>query len=156
MRNFSIFLGRAIASMRRFRTSLLLRVVGIVVLVLLLPGWIDWLGLMGAAWALTLSWLVTVLLSLAAVLREVRRCRQHAADLPTESRGLSTRMQCGPGKALPSLPLRIGSAHSATSQYGGRRPSKNAESLDFLPRDCRSLVGGKTISEFSLPIGITR
>ncbi len=76
LRNFSIFLGRAIASMRRFRTSLLLRAVGIVVLVLLLPGWIDWLGLMGAAWALTLSWLVTVLLSLAAVLREVRRCRQ--------------------------------------------------------------------------------
>ena len=84
LRNFSIFLGRAIASMRRFRTSLLLRAVGIVVLVLLLPGWIDWLGLMGAAWALTLSWLVTALLSLAAVLREVRRCRQHAASLSAE------------------------------------------------------------------------
>ena len=84
LRNFSIFLGRAISSMRRFRTSLLLRVVGIVVLVLLLPGWIDWLGLMGAAWALTLSWLVTVLLSLAAVLREVRRCRQHAAEHSAE------------------------------------------------------------------------
>ena len=73
LRNFSIFLGRAISSMRQFRTSLLLRTVGITVLVLLLPGWIDWLGLMGAAWALTLSWLVAVLLSLAAVLREVRR-----------------------------------------------------------------------------------
>jgi O-antigen/teichoic acid export membrane protein len=75
LRNFSILLGRAISSMRRFRTSLFLRVAGIVVLVLLLPGWIDWLGLMGAAWALTLSWLVTVLLSLAAVLHEVRQCR---------------------------------------------------------------------------------
>lgn len=73
LRNFSIFLGRSISSMRRFRTALLLRIAGIVVLVFLLPGWIDWLGLMGAAWALTLSWLVTVLLSLAAVLREVRR-----------------------------------------------------------------------------------
>jgi O-antigen/teichoic acid export membrane protein len=86
LRNFSIFLGRAISSMRRFRTSLLLRAVGIAVLVLLLPGWIDWLGLMGAAWALTLSWLVTVLLSLAAVLREVRRCRGHAEDLLAEER----------------------------------------------------------------------
>ncbi len=84
LRNFSIFLGRAIASMRRFRTSLLLRAAGIVVLVLMLPGWINWLGLMGAAWALTLSWLVTALLSLAAVLREVRRCRQHAASLSAE------------------------------------------------------------------------
>ena len=85
LRNFSIFLGRAIASMRRFRTSLLLRGTGVVALVLLLPGWIDWLGLMGAAWALTLSWLVTVLLSLAAVLREVRRCRRHAADLSADA-----------------------------------------------------------------------
>jgi O-antigen/teichoic acid export membrane protein len=81
LRNFSILLGRAISSMRQFRTSLLLRVVGIAVLLLLLPGWIDWLGLMGAAWALALSWLVTVLLSLAAVLREVRRHHRHAADL---------------------------------------------------------------------------
>ena len=129
LRNFSIFLGRAISSMRRFRTSLLLRAVGIVVLVLLLPGWIDWLGLMGAAWALTLSWLVTVLLSLAAVLREVRRCRQHAADLSAKD------ADCGHGSS------RLVACH---------------ESLDFLPRDCRNLVGGKTISEFSLPIGFTR
>ena len=84
LRNFSVLLGRAITSMRRFRTNLLLRAVGIVVLVLLLPGWIKWLGLMGAAWALTLSWLVTVLLSLAAVLREVRHCRQHAVELSAE------------------------------------------------------------------------
>ena len=82
LRNFSIFLGRAITSMRRFRTNLLLRAVGIVVLAILLPGWVDWLGLMGAAWALTLSWLVTVLLSLAAVLREVRQCRQRRSPLP--------------------------------------------------------------------------
>ena len=79
--NFSVFLGRVIASMRRFRTNLLLRVVGIVVLVLLLPGWIDWLGLMGAAWALTLSWLFTVLLSLAAVLRAVRQCPLQAVSI---------------------------------------------------------------------------
>jgi O-antigen/teichoic acid export membrane protein len=78
LRNFSIFLGRAISSMRQFRTSLLLRAVGVAALVLLLPGWIDWLGLMGAAWAVTLSWLFTVLLSLAAVLREVRRCQRAA------------------------------------------------------------------------------
>ncbi len=82
LRNFSILLGRAISSMRRFRTSLLLRGAGIAVLVLLLPGWINWLGLMGAAWALTLSWLFTVLLSLAAVLREVRRCRDAAESAP--------------------------------------------------------------------------
>ncbi|MGO9107638.1 MAG: lipopolysaccharide biosynthesis protein [Thermoguttaceae bacterium] len=79
-RNFGILLGRAISSMRRFRTSLLLRAVGTLVLVLLLPVWIDWLGLMGAAWALTLSWLVTALLSLAAVLQEVRRCRRQVAQ----------------------------------------------------------------------------
>jgi len=79
--SFSIFLGRTICSMRRFRTSLLVRVVGIAVLVLLLPGWINWLGLMGAAWTLTLSWLVTVLLSLAAVLQEVRRSREYVAAL---------------------------------------------------------------------------
>ena len=72
-RNYGIFLGRAISSMRQFRTSLLLRIVGIMVLLLLLPGWINWLGLMGAAWALTLSWLVTAALSLAAVLQAVRR-----------------------------------------------------------------------------------
>jgi len=78
LRNFSVLLGRAISSMRRFRTSLLLRIVGIVVLVLLLPGWINWLGLMGAAWALTLSWLVTALFSLAAAVREVRRCHDEA------------------------------------------------------------------------------
>jgi O-antigen/teichoic acid export membrane protein len=69
LRNFSILLGRAITSMRRFHTGLALRLVGIIVLVLLLPGWIDWLGLMGAAWAVTLSWLVATLLSLAVVLR---------------------------------------------------------------------------------------
>lgn len=101
-RSFSILLSRAISSMRRFRTSLLLRVVGIVVLMILLPGWIDWLGLMGVACALTLSWLVTLLLSLAAVLQEVRQCSQHAADL-------------------------------------------SAESLDFLPRDCRKTLGGKAV-----------
>ena len=100
---------------------------GIVVLVLLLPGWIDWLGLMGAAWALTLSWLVTVLLSLAAVLREVRRCRQCSR--------LDGREACGKGCSDLGLP---------------------AESLDFLPRDCRNLVGGKPISDFSLPIGFPR
>jgi hypothetical protein len=59
--------------MRHFRTNLLLRAAGIVVLVILLPGWIAWLGLMGAAWALTITWLITGLLSLAAVLRHVRR-----------------------------------------------------------------------------------
>jgi O-antigen/teichoic acid export membrane protein len=84
LRNFSIFLGRAISSMRRFRTSLLLRAIGVAALMLLLPGWIDWLGLMGAAWALTLSWLVTVLLSLAVVLREVSRCREPEAGLSAE------------------------------------------------------------------------
>jgi O-antigen/teichoic acid export membrane protein len=87
LRNFSIFLGRAIASMRRFRTSLLLRGAGIAVLVLLLPGWIDWLGLMGAAWALTLSWLITVLFSLAAVLHEVRRCGRQAANYSSLEEG---------------------------------------------------------------------
>jgi O-antigen/teichoic acid export membrane protein len=105
LRNFSIFLGRAVASMRRFRTSLLLRVVGIVVLVLLLPGWVDWLGLMGAAWALTLSWLVTALLSSAAVLREVQRCSRHAVDLPTENRGTcqpEAQARAGQGVALAS------------------------------------------------------
>ena len=104
LRNFSIFLGRAISSMRRFRTSLLLRAVGIVVLVLLLPGWIDWLGLMGAAWALTLSWLVTVLLSLAAVLREVRRCRQHGGLLGEERirrEWLQSRISGFPAARLP-------------------------------------------------------
>jgi O-antigen/teichoic acid export membrane protein len=84
LRNFGIFLGRAITSMRRFRTSLVLRVVGIVALVLMLPGWIDWLGLLGAAWALTLSWLITGLLSLAAVVREVRRCDPHAQIQPSK------------------------------------------------------------------------
>jgi O-antigen/teichoic acid export membrane protein len=90
LRNFSIFLGRAISAMRRFRTNLLLRLVGIVVLVLLLPGWIDWLGLLGAAWALTLSWLVATLLSLAAVLSEVRRCRQPKSEFSTEE-GIAAR-----------------------------------------------------------------
>jgi O-antigen/teichoic acid export membrane protein len=71
LRNYSILFGRAIASMRQFRTSLLLRAAGIAVLVILLPGWIAWLGLMGAAWALTITWLITVLLSLAAVLQHV-------------------------------------------------------------------------------------
>ncbi len=80
LRNFSILFGRAISSMRRFRTGLVLRVAGIVVLLLLLPGWIDWLGLMGAAWAVALSWFVTALLSLAALLQEVRRCRQNSAE----------------------------------------------------------------------------
>jgi O-antigen/teichoic acid export membrane protein len=70
LRNFSILLGRTVSSMRQFRTNLLLRAAGIAALVILLPGWIGWLGLIGAAWALTLSWLVTVLLSLAVVLRE--------------------------------------------------------------------------------------
>jgi O-antigen/teichoic acid export membrane protein len=69
LRNFSVLLGRAITSMRRFRTGLILRLLGIAVLVLLLPGWTGWLGLMGAAWAVTLSWLITTLLSLAVVLR---------------------------------------------------------------------------------------
>ncbi len=69
LRNFSILLGRAITSMRRFRMGLALRLLGIAVLVALLPGWIDWLGLMGAAWAVTLTWLITTLLSLAVVLR---------------------------------------------------------------------------------------
>jgi O-antigen/teichoic acid export membrane protein len=69
LRNFGILLGRAITSMRRFRTALALRLLGIVLLVLLLPGWIDWLGLIGAAWAVTLSWLISTLLSLAVVLR---------------------------------------------------------------------------------------
>jgi O-antigen/teichoic acid export membrane protein len=73
LRNYSILLGRAISSMRQFRTNLLLRAAGIAALVIMLPGWIAWLGLMGAAWALTLSWLISVLLSLAVVLREVRR-----------------------------------------------------------------------------------
>ena len=54
--------------MRRFRTALFLRLLGIAVLVPLLPGWIDWLGLLGAAWAVTLSWMITTLLSLAAML----------------------------------------------------------------------------------------
>ena len=65
LRNFNILLGRAITSMRRFRTGLALRLLGIAVLVLLLPGWLDWLGLLGAAWAVTLCWLVTAMLSLA-------------------------------------------------------------------------------------------
>lgn len=69
LRNFSILLGRAITSMRRFRTGLGLRLLGIVVLVLMLPGWIAWLGLLGAAWAISLSWLITTLLSLAVILR---------------------------------------------------------------------------------------
>ena len=72
VRNFSILCGRTIAAMRKFRMNLLLRGVGIAALVMLLPGWIDWLGLMGAAWALTLSWLVTVLLSLAVIAREIK------------------------------------------------------------------------------------
>ena len=71
LRNFSILLGRAITSMRRFRTGLALRLLGIAVLIALLPGWIGWLGLMGAAWAVTLSWLITTLLSLAVVLRSL-------------------------------------------------------------------------------------
>jgi O-antigen/teichoic acid export membrane protein len=69
LRNFSILFGRTITSMRRFRTGLALRLLGIAILIALLPGWIDWLGLMGAAWAVTLSWLITTLLSLAVVLR---------------------------------------------------------------------------------------
>ena len=69
LRNFSILLGRAITSMRRFRTGLALRLLGVAVLIALLPGWIEWLGLMGAAWAMTFSWLITALLSLAVVLR---------------------------------------------------------------------------------------
>ncbi len=69
LRNFNILLGRAITSMRRFRTGLALRLLGIAVLIALLPGWIAWLGLMGAAWAVTLTWLITTLLSLAVVLR---------------------------------------------------------------------------------------
>ena len=101
LRNFSIFLGRAISSMRQFRTSLLLRAVGIVVLVLLLPGWIDWLGLMGAAWALTLSWLVTALLSLAAVLREVRRLESRA------SAGIATKEPPEGGTRLHNLPMPL-------------------------------------------------
>jgi len=68
LRNFSILLGRAITSMRRFRTGLALRLLGIAVLMAMLPGWIDWLGLLGAAWAVTLCWLITTLLSLAVVL----------------------------------------------------------------------------------------
>ena len=79
LRHFSVYLGRAIVSMRRFRTNLLLRAVGTAVILATVPGWIGWLGLMGVAWALALSWLVTALLSLAAVLREVRRCRQKKA-----------------------------------------------------------------------------
>jgi O-antigen/teichoic acid export membrane protein len=88
MRNLSILLGRAISSTRRFRTSLLIRVAGIAVLVILLPDWIDWLGLMGAAWALTLSWLITVLLSMAAVAKELEQCRTRAALILTESNDL--------------------------------------------------------------------
>jgi Na+-driven multidrug efflux pump len=72
LRNFSILLGRAITSMRRFRAGLALRLLGIAVLVALLPGWIEWLGLMGAAWAVTLTWLITTLLSLAVVLCTIR------------------------------------------------------------------------------------
>jgi O-antigen/teichoic acid export membrane protein len=73
LKNFSVLYGRTIASMRKFRTNLLLRGLGIAALVILLPGWIDWFGLMGAAWALALSWLVTILLSLAAILAANRR-----------------------------------------------------------------------------------
>ncbi len=72
LRNFSILLGRAITSMRRFRTGLALRLLGIAVLMAMLPGWIDWLGLLGAAWAVTLGWLITALLSLAVVLYCIR------------------------------------------------------------------------------------
>lgn len=72
LRNFNILLGRAITSMRRFGTGLALRLLGIAVLVPMLPGWIDWLGLLGAAWAVTLSWLITTLLSLAVVLYVAR------------------------------------------------------------------------------------
>jgi Na+-driven multidrug efflux pump len=57
--------------MRRFRTGLALRLLGIAVLVPLLPGWIGWLGLLGAAWAVTFSWLITTLLSLAVVLHSL-------------------------------------------------------------------------------------
>jgi O-antigen/teichoic acid export membrane protein len=80
LRNFSILLGRALAAMRRFRTGLLLRTATIVMLVALLPGWVDWLGLMGAAWAVILSWAVGVVLSLAAVLHALKKPRQNTRD----------------------------------------------------------------------------
>lgn len=69
LRNLSVPLGRAISSMRRFRTNLVVRALGILVLLGLLAGLIPSLGLMGAAWAVTLSWLFTVLLSGGIILR---------------------------------------------------------------------------------------
>ena len=72
LRNLTVPLGRAISSARRFRTNLAVRLAGLLVLGLLLPGWTQWLGLMGAAWAVTISWLVTAIVSAAMVLRVVR------------------------------------------------------------------------------------
>jgi len=72
LRNLTVPLGRAISSARRFRTNLAVRAAGLLVLGLLLPGWTQWLGLMGAAWAIVIAWLVTALVSIAMVLRTVR------------------------------------------------------------------------------------
>ena len=63
-------------SMRIFRTNLLLRLVGLVLLAALLPGWIASHGIWGAAVALGLSWFVTALLAMAVVLHEAGQCKK--------------------------------------------------------------------------------
>lgn len=73
LRNISVALGRAISAARRFRTNLVIRLLGIGVTAALVPPWTMWLGLAGAAGALMLSWLIVDLVALAAVLQIIRR-----------------------------------------------------------------------------------
>ena len=63
LRNVSVLLGRAVSCMHLFRTNLIIRVLGIISLLALLPGLVQRFGLMGAAWAVVLSWLLTVVSS---------------------------------------------------------------------------------------------
>jgi len=83
LRNLSVPLGRAIACMRRFRTNLVVRLIGIFALGILLPGMVPSFGLMGAAWALVFSWLLTILISATILLRALRSA--HRAKNVTES-----------------------------------------------------------------------
>jgi O-antigen/teichoic acid export membrane protein len=72
MKDVSVLLGRAISSMRRFRVNLAVRLAGVLVLLVLLNVLVPRFGLLGAAWAIALGWLLSALVSVAYVLRKLR------------------------------------------------------------------------------------
>lgn len=66
-------LSRALTSMQCFQTNMRIRIASVIILAILLPGLVQALGLMGAAWAMVLAGLCTLLVSACLVARVVGR-----------------------------------------------------------------------------------